>query len=175
MINKISTLMIPLLVLLIALYGLHKKINIYDAFVDGSKESFDMILSMFPCLLAMMLGINLFLKSGFLDFIFELVTPFFSYIKVPIEILPMAIMRPISGTSALAILNDIFAQFGPDSFIGRVASVIQGCTDTTFYVLTLYFGSIGIKKIKHALWVGLCADIIGIVFSIIIVGLLFGT
>ena len=82
-------------------------------------------------------------------------------------------MRPISGSSSLALLNNLFTQFGPDSFIGRVGSVIQGSTETTFYVLTLYFGSVGIKKIRHALWVGLLVDLIGILASIIIVGLFF--
>lgn len=85
----------------------------------------------------------------------------------------MAIMRPISGSSSLAILNNLFQEYGPDSFIGRVGSVIQGSTETTFYVLTLYFGSVGIKKIRHALWVGLLVDLIGILVSIIIVGLFF--
>lgn len=175
MINTISNLMIPLMVLLVIVYGLKKKVDIYDTFVDGAKESFDLFLTLFPSLLAMILGINLFLHSGVLTLFFDLVSPLFTYLKVPIEILPMAIMRPISGGSALAILNDLLASHGPDSFIGRIASVIQGSTDTTFYVLTLYFGSIGIRKIKHALWTGLCADVIGIVTSIIVVGLLFGS
>ena len=85
----------------------------------------------------------------------------------------MAIMRPISGTASLAILSDIFKQFGPDSFLGRLASIIQGSTDTTFYVITLYFGVIGIKKIRYALWAGLFADLVGILFSLFLVGLLF--
>ena len=97
-----------------------------------------------------MLGINIFLKSGVLNFFIELLKPIFDIIRVPIEVLPMMIMRPISGTSSLAILNNLFSDFGPDSFIGRLGSVIQGSTDTTFYVLTLYFGSVGIKKIRYS-------------------------
>lgn len=170
----ISNLIIPLLVLYIIIYGFIKKVNIYDEFLSGAGESFGMVLKLFPCLLAMILGINIFLKSGILDFFLNLVEPFFSYIKVPIETLPMMAMRPISGSSSLAILNNIYEAFGPDSFIGRLGSVIQGSTDTTFYVITLYFGSVGIKKIRYALWAGLFADLIGIIASVIIVSFFFG-
>ena len=132
-----------------------------------------MILSLFPSLLGMIFGINIFLKSGFLTFILSFLKPIFEVLKVPLEIIPMAIMRPISGSSALAILNNILSNYGPDSLIGKMASCIQGSTDTTFYVLTLYFGSIGIKKIKYSLKVGLLADLVGIVTSIVVVKLLF--
>ena len=107
------------------LYALKKRVDIYDTFIDGTKESFDMTLKVFPNLLAMVFGVNIFLKSGVLDFIFNNLKPIFSYINVQIEILPMAIMRPISGSASLAILNDIFLNYGPDSFIGTVASIIQ--------------------------------------------------
>ena len=104
---------------------------------------------------------------------FKNIFPIFKIINVPIEILPLAIIRPISGSASLAYLNNIFKVHGPDSFIGLLSSVMQGCTDTTFYVITLYFGSIGIKKIKYSLFAGLCADLIGIISSIIIVNLFF--
>ena len=164
--NNISNCIIPIIVLIIVLYALKKRVDIYDTFIDGTKESFDMTLKVFPNLLAMVFGVNIFLKSGVLDFIFNNLKPIFSYINVQIEILPMAIMRPISGSASLAILNDIFLNYGPDSFIGTVASIIQGSTDTTFYVLTLYFGSIGIKKIRYAMWAGLFSDLVGIVTAI---------
>ena len=173
MFKIISSLMIPLLVLLVLIYGIVKKIDVYDVFLDGTKESFGMVLELFPTLLGMILGINIFLKSGLLEFILQGLSPFFHYLKVPLEIIPMAIMRPISGSSTLAILNNIYATAGPDGYLGTLASVIQGSTDTTFYVLTLYFGSIGIKKVRYAMWAGLCADVIGIVSSIILVNLLF--
>lgn len=171
--NNISNCIIPIIVLIIVLYALKKRVDIYDTFIDGTKESFDMILKVFPNLLAMVFGVNIFLKSGVLDFIFNNLKPIFSYINVQIEILPMAIMRPISGSASLAILNDIFLNYGPDSFIGTVASIIQGSTDTTFYVLTLYFGSIGIKKIRYAMWAGLFSDLVGIVTAIILGNVLF--
>jgi len=132
-----------------------------------------MITSLFPTFIAMILAINLFINSGFLDFLLSLLKPLFDLIKVPVEIFPIAIVRPISGSASLAYLNNIFTNHGPDSFIGLLSSVMQGCTDTTFYVITLYFGSIGIKKIKYSLFAGLCADLIGITASIIIVNLLF--
>jgi len=170
---NISNLIIPLMVLFIILYGIIKKVNIYDEFLIGSTESFGMILKIFPCLLAMILGINIFLKCGILDLLSNVLEPIFSYIKIPIQVLPMMIMRPISGTSTLAILNNLLIDFGPDSIIGTLGSIIQGSTDTTFYVITLYFGSIGIKKIRYALWAGLFADLIGITASIIITNILF--
>lgn len=171
--NNLSNYIIPLIVLIIVLYAIKKRVNVYDTFIEGSKESFDMTLKIFPSLLAMIFGINIFLKSGILEFIFNYLSPIFSYIHVQIEILPMAIMRPISGSASLAILNDIFLNYGPDSFIGTVASIIQGSTDTTFYVLTLYFGSVGIKKIKYAMWAGLFSDLIGIISAIVLGNILF--
>ena len=132
-----------------------------------------MIKTLFPTFIAMILAINLFINSGFLNFFLSLFKPIFNMINVPVEILPLAIVRPISGSASLAYLNNIFTKYGPDSFIGLLSSVLQGCTDTTFYIITLYFGSIGIKKIKYSLFAGLCADLIGIIASIIIVNLFF--
>lgn len=158
----ISSFILPFLVFLVLIYAIKKKINIYDVFVDGAKESFDMVLKLFPCLLAMILAVNIFVNSGIVDF-FKFIT------FIPSEIIPMIITRPISGTSSLAVLNSIYQSFGPDSQLGLIASFIQGSTDTTFYIITLYFGSVGIKKIKYALWAGLFADLVSIVLSIIVV------
>lgn len=171
--NLISSLIIPIMVLGVVIYGIYKKVNIYDVFIEGAKESFEMIFTVFPYLLGMMLAINLFLHSNILSNITSLITPILDLIGIPFDVIPMAIMRPISGTSSLAILNNIFESFGPDSFVGRLASTIQGSTDTTFYVITLYFGSIGIKKIRYSLYAGLFADLIGIIASIVIVRMIF--
>lgn len=162
------------MVLFIIIYGFIKKINIYDTFIEGVKESFSMIFSLFPTFIAMILAINLFVNSGVLDYVLSLLNPLFDMINVPGEIFPLAIIRPISGSASLAYLNNIFATHGPDSFTGLLSSVIQGCTDTTFYVISLYFGSIGIKKIRYSLFAGLCADLIGIIASIVIVNIFFG-
>lgn len=174
MFNNISSLIMPLLVLVIIIYGIYKKVDVYDVFIEGSKESFDVICSMFPCLLSMILGVNLFIKSGVIDSLLNITKPFFDFLSIPTQIIPLSIMRPISGNASLALLNNIFESFGPDSYIGRLASVIQGSTDTTFYVITLYFGCVGIKKIRYALWAGLASDLIGIIASIIIVKIMFG-
>ncbi len=169
----LSNLMIPLIILYILLYACYKNVDLYDKFLEGAKESIDIILKMFPCMLAMIFSINIFLNSNFLSIILSFLKPFFEMIALPFDVIPMMIMRPISGSSTIAILNNLLSQFGPDSFIGRLGSVIQGSTDTTLYVLTLYFGSVGIKKIRYSLWVGLAADIIGIICAIIVTHLLF--
>ncbi len=171
--NYIANLIIPIMVLFIIVYGVKHKVNVYDEFLNGATESFEMVLKIFPCLLAMILGINIFLKSGIVELLYNVINPFFKLINIPTQIFPMIIMRPISGTSTLAILNDLFKTYGPDSFIGRLASIIQGSTDTTFYVLTLYFGSIGIKKIRYSMIAGLFADFVGITAAILISKIIF--
>lgn len=164
----------PLLVLFIIIYGVLKKIDVYDTFIDGVKESFSMITNLFPTLIAMILAINLFINSGFLDFLLSLLAPVLELFKIPKEIFPLAIVRPISGSASLAYLNNIFAKYGPDSFIGLLGSVMQGCTDTTFYIISLYFGSIGIKKIRHSMFTALFSDLVGIIASITVVNLFWG-
>lgn len=159
--------------LVIIIYGYIKKVDIYDTFIEGVKESFSMIGNLFPTFLAMILAVNLFINSGVLNYVLSLLSPIFSRLNVPIEVLPLAIIRPISGSASLAYLNNIYAKFGPDSFIGFLGSVMQGCTDTTFYVISLYFGSIRIKKIRYSMFAGLMADLIGIIASIIIVNMIF--
>ena len=132
-----------------------------------------MIKNLFPTFIAMILAVNIFINSGFLEFIFSCLKVIFDSIKIPIDILPLAIVKPISGSASLAYLNNIFTKYGPDSFIGYLASVMQGSTDTTLYVIGLYFGSIGIKKIRYSLFAGLCADLIGIITSIVVVKMFF--
>ena len=171
--GELSNYVIPVIVLIIVVYGIVKKINVYDVFIEGSKESFSMILNLFPSLLAMILGVNILINSGLLGNILNILKPLAEILKVPLEVIPLAIMRPISGSSSLALLNNIFANIGPDSLAARLGSIIQGSTDTTFYVLTLYFGCIGIKKIRYAMWAGLLGDLLGIISSVIIVKLFF--
>ena len=162
-----SNYVMPLIVLFVIIYGIIKKVPIYDTFIEGAKESFDLVFKLFPCLLAMILSINIFVKSN-------IVTNLFSFVSfIPNELIPLIIMRPISGTSSLAILTNIYQTLGPDSLAGILGSYIQGSTDTTFYILTLYFGSIGIKKIRYSLWAGLLADLFSIIISILFVYLIF--
>ncbi len=159
-----SNFILPIIVLFVVFYGF-KKVDIYDSFVDGAKESFDMVFKLFPNLLGMILGINIFIKSGFLNFTLGFLKPIFG---VFIDLVPLCLMRPISGSSGIALLNNIFSLYGVDSIIGKMASIIQGSTDTTLYILTLYFGSVGIKKGRYALKVGLLSDLFGIISAIVI-------
>ncbi len=172
--NLISKLAIPLFVLLIIFYGVKKRINVYDSFLEGAKEGLVMVFHITPTIIAMVFAVNIFLDSGFIDGMLGFLKPLFDFINIPIDILPMALLRPISGTASLAIMNDIFANFGPDSFIGRLASTLQGCTDTTIYVLALYFGSIKVKKTRYSLPVGLFADLMGILAAFVITFIFFG-
>ncbi len=172
--NMISKIIIPLFVLLIIFYGVKKKIGVYDAFLKGAKEGLIMVFHIAPTIIAMVFAVNIFLDSKFLEGVLIFLKPIFELVNVPLEILPMAILRPISGTASLAIMNDIFINFGPDSFIGRLASTLQGCTDTTIYVLALYFGSIKVTKTRYSLKVGLFADMMGIIAAFLITKIFFG-
>lgn len=172
--NILSKIIIPIFVLFIIFYGVKKKVSVYDSFLEGAKEGLIMCFHIAPTILAMVFAVNLFLDSNFLNGILGFLKPVLSGTRVPMDILPMAILRPISGTASLAIMNDIFINFGPDSFAGRLASTLQGCTDTTIYVLALYFGSIKVSKTKYALGVGLFADLMGIIAAFLITSIFFG-
>lgn len=172
--NLISKIIIPLFVLLIILYGAKKKVNVYDSFLIGAKEGLVMVFHIAPTIIAMVFAVNIFLDSRFLEGILSFLKPFLTSTNIPMDIIPMALLRPISGTASLAIMNDIFINFGPDSFIGRLASTLQGCTDTTIYVLALYFGSIKVTKTRYSLKVGLFADLCGIIAAFIITSIFFG-
>ncbi|MGD6831468.1 spore maturation protein [Sutcliffiella halmapala] len=174
LISLISLWLIPFLIGFILLYGTFKKVPTYETFVEGGKEGIKIAISIIPFLVGMMVAISIFRASGALDFLVEFLRPLMSAIGVPAEIVPLAIIRPISGTAALGMTTDMIATFGPDSFMGRLASVLQGSTDTTLYVLTVYFGAVGIKKMGDALKVGLLADVVGIVVSILVVTFFFG-
>ena len=169
----ISIIILPIIVLTIIIYGYSKKINIYESFLKGSLEGLKTCLNIFPNILAMIFAVNMLIRSGFIDYISSFLNPMLMKYNLSTDIISMAIFRPISGTASLAIMNNILGTFGPDSIMGRLASTIQGSTDTTFYVLALYFGSVGIKKTRYALPVGLFADLVGITMSFIIVYLFF--
>ena len=169
-----SIIALPLIVLSIVLYGYKKRVNIYDSFMKGVLEGLKTCLEIFPNILAMIFAVNLLIKSGFIDYISSFLNPILSKYNLSTDIISMSIFRPISGNASLAILNNILGKYGPDSIMGKLASTIQGSTDTTFYVLALYFGSIGVKKTRYALPVGLFADLVGILMSFLLVYLFFG-
>ncbi len=170
---KISNFFIPLLVLFILLYALFKKVNVYDSFVKGAKEGLGMSISIFPFLMAMIFGVNILLKSGIVNDIFTPLKPFLLKFSIPVEVLPLALTRPISGNASFVVMIDLIKKFGVDSTIGRIASIMQGATDTTIYVLSLYFGSVGITKTRYALKAGLFADFITFVMSLLLVSIFF--
>lgn len=171
--SVLSKIVIPLFVVMVIFYGFKKKINVYDSFLAGAKEGLNITLSIFPAIMAMVFAINIFLDSNFIYFLLNHLRGFLDILNIPLEIMPMALLRPVSGTATLAIMNEIFIQYGPDSYLGRLASILQGCTDTTIYVLALYYSSIGIKKTRYSLGVGLFADLIGIITAFILTMLLF--
>jgi len=173
--SQISMWLVPLLIGAILLHGTWKRVPTYEAFVEGGKEGIKIAVSLVPFLVGMLVAISIFRASGALEFFVNIARPVMEWIGFPAEVLPLALIRPISGTAALGITSDLISTYGPDSFIGRLASVLQGSTDTTFYILTVYFGAVGIKKMGDALKIGLMADGLAIVASLIVVTLFFGT
>ncbi len=173
--TTISIWFIPMLIAFVLVYGTYKRVPTYETFVEGAKEGFGMAVSIIPFLVGMLVAISVFRASGAMDFFVEMLNPLLQFVGVPSEVVPLALIRPISGTGALGMTADLIATHGPDSFIGRLASTMQGSTDTTFYILTVYFGAIGIKKIGDALKVGLLADVVGIVAAIVVVAFIFGS
>jgi spore maturation protein B len=171
--NTVSSYTIPLFLLLIPLYGLIKGVKVYEVFTEGAKEGFTTAITIIPYLLAMLVAIGIFRASGAMTFLIGLLSPITGFLGMPAEVLPLALMRPLSGSGSAGIMNDIFYTHGADSLVGKMASVMQGCTETTFYVLAVYFGAVGIKKIRHALAVGILADIAGILAAVTVSNIMF--
>ena len=167
---------LALLIVGIPLYGLAKGVKIYEAFIEGAKEGFNTAIRIIPYLVAILGAVGAFRGSGAMDGLSRLLAPITSAIGLPAEVLPMAIVRPLSGGGSLGLLGSIFANpaLGPDSYAGRLGSILQGSTETTFYVLSVYCGAVGITRYRHALVAGLSADGTGLVASIIATRLLWG-
>ncbi|MBE7014368.1 MAG: spore maturation protein [Ruminococcaceae bacterium] len=168
----ISSLLIPLTFLFALIVGVIKKVDIYSAFVNGAKDSLKTALNIFPAIVTLMIAIGIFRTSGLLDFTTGLFSPILNFINVPKEILPIAILRPMSGSGGLAMLTDIIKNYGPDSKIGVMASVICGSTETTFYTVAVYFGSVGITNVRHTVKCALLADLVSIIMGILVCNLL---
>ena len=167
----VTNLILPLFIFLILVVSLFKKIDSYSAFLKGVKEGFLLFNDVFGSMLSMMFAINLLRISGLLDFIANIFAS--SILKIEPSLWAMMLFRPFSGTASLAIMIDIFKYLGVDSFSGIMASIIQGSTDTTLYVITLYFGCVGVKKIKNSMAIGLISDIVGISMAILLTFLFF--
>lgn len=168
LVNILSTWIIPVFIVFVIVVGLLRRVNVFEAFVDGARESFRISVRLIPFLVGMLVAIGLLRDSGAMDLLVKYTAPLFSRIYVPAEILPMAVMRPLSGSAALAMLTDTLAREGPDSLLGRIASTMMGSTETTLYILTVYFGAVGINKSRHVLPVGLLADLTGFMAAIAI-------
>lgn len=171
--SYISSLIIPLTVALIITFGFIKKVPVFDMFLQGVKDGIMSTYSMAPSLIGLIVAVNMLSASGAFDLLANLIAPAANFLGFPSEIMPLAVLRPVSGSGALAVLNSILTDCGADSFAGRVASVMMGSTETTFYAITVYYGAVGIKKIRHTLFAALSADLTGIIMSVLTVNLFF--
>lgn len=168
--EKLTSYVIPIFIFSILLYSYIKKVDVYSTFLEGAKEGMEICFNIFPAMIAMIFAVNLFLDSNVLNF---LLSPLNSVINLAPEVIPMAFLRPISGNASLAIMTNIFQKYGPDSFNGLLASVLQGCTDTTIYVIALYYSSIKVSKTRYTIIVGLLADVVGILMGFLLTNLFF--
>jgi spore maturation protein SpmA len=160
-----------LIIVIIIAGGAYKKVSVFDAFIEGAKSGFEVIVKIIPYLVAMLVAIRVFRDSGAMSYIINGLTYLIQLTGINTEFigaLPVAIMKPLSGSGARGMMLDIFQTQGPDSFVGKLASIFQGSADTTFYIIALYFGSVGIKKVRYALWAGILADMVGVIIAIFI-------
>ena len=169
----ISKWAIPLMVSIIPIYALYKKVDIYNTFIDGAKEGFSVGVKIIPYLVTIMVAIGMFRASGAIDMLAHIFSPILNLIGMPADVLPLAIIRPLSGSGALGVMTEIVNHHGGDSYISRLAAVMVGSSETTFYVLAVYFGSVGIKKIRHAMLAGILADIAGMLAALFVCRIFF--
>ncbi len=171
--NTTAKYIIPLLLMGIPGYAIIvKKVKVYEVFTDGAKEGFEIAIRIIPYLVAILVAIGMFRASGALDLLLNLLSPILDSIGFPKENILLALMRPLSGSGSFGLLSDLVKTYGPDSLIAKIAATMFGSTETTFYVLAVYFGSVGIKKVRHALLAGLIADVVGIFSAVYICRLL---
>lgn len=159
-INYISAMAVPAVILLIIIYGVKEKIKVYDTFLEGAKEGLEVVINIFPTLIGIFLAVGALRASGILDLIINIIKPLITALKIPAEIMPLAILRPISGSASMAVATDIMSKYGVDNIIGIIAGTIMGSTETTFYTIALYTSAVGIKKIRYVLVAALVADIV---------------
>ena len=171
--NALSTALVPLLLLVIPIAGLLRRVRVYDAFVGGAKEGFNVAVRIIPYLVAMLVAIGMFRASGAMTLLARAIEPATRLVGMPAEALPAALLRPLSGSGTLALVSDLMKTHGPDSFVGRLASTLYGSTETTFYVLAVYFGAVGIRCTRHAVAAGLLGDLAGVAAALLFCRLLF--
>lgn len=173
MFNYLLKSIIPVIFIIILCYGMFKGRKVYEWFVEGAKEGLQVCYRIFPYLLSMIIAVRIFREAKLLDGLNNFLAPVASVFGIPKEILPIILIKPISGSGALGVYTDIIKQYGPDSFIGLVASVLMGTTETIFYTITIYFGAVGIKKIRHTLWAAVMADMTAIIMAVLMVKIFF--
>ena len=166
--HQFTALVIPLLILFIVSHGLYKKIAVYEEFVEGAKDGFTTAVRIIPYLVAILFAIAMFRASGAMESLITFIAPVFNFFGIPAETLPMAIIRPMTGSGSVAVLAELIQTHGEDSIIVKISATMFGSTETTFYVLAVYFGAIGIKKTGHALQAGLIADATGFIAAVIV-------
>ena len=166
-INYISNIAIPFTILIIILYGLIEKQPVFDVFLEGAKEGVEIVVNIFPTLLGLFLSINVLRASGIIDAFTNLLLPILNLLKIPTEILPLALLRPISGSASTAIATNIMSNYGVDSLIGLISSTIMGSTETTLYTIALYTSAVKIKKTRFVLIAALLADFVGMLTSVV--------
>ncbi len=171
-ISLLSAIAIPLFIFLILLFGLIRKVKVYEVGVEGAKEGFHIAVRIIPYLTLMLVAIAIFRASGALDVLISILQPITRFIGFPSEAVPMAFMRPLSGSASLGVMSETMKAYGTDSFIGILVSTFYGSTETTFYVIAVYFGAVGIKNTRHALPTGLFADVISFLAALFFVKLL---
>ena len=163
MIEKISLYILPIMILSILSLGMAKKVPVYEEFIEGAKDGFKVAVSIIPYLVAIIVAVSMFKASGILDILKNFANSF-----IPPDIIPIIFTRSLSGSATLGLFSDIAKNFGPDSYVTKLAAIMVGSSETTFYILSVYFGAIGIKKFRYAILTGVTADIIGIVLAIFV-------
>lgn len=172
-INYVSIIAVPSVMLIIMMIGIKEKVSIFDIFLKGANEGIEIVVKIFPTLIGLFVAIGMLRNSGVIDFIITILSPVTNLFNMPSEILPLAFLRPISGSGAMAVATDIIKNNGVDSYIGKLASIIMGSTETTLYTIAVYTSSIKVKKTRNILCAALLADLTGIVVSIIVCNMFF--
>ncbi len=165
-IDLISLWLIPAIILVVLLWGVIKKIPVYETFIDGAKDGLKVSVDILPYLIAIIVAVSMLRASGFFEIAQQLLAGILDWLKIPVDVLPVMFVRSLSGSAVLGLFSEIASNFGPDSYTTKLAAIMVGSSETTFYVLAVYFGSVGIKKFRHALLAGILADIIGIIAAV---------
>ncbi len=168
MIDFISASAIPLIILIIIIYGVSEKNKVYDSFLDGAKEGIEVVFNLFPTLIGIFVAVGALRSSGIIDLIVKIIEPITNMVNIPSEIMPLALLRPISGSASMAVAVDIMKTHGVDTFIGLITSTIMGSTETTLYTIAIYTSCVGIKKTRFILLPALLADVAGMIASVVI-------